>query len=230
LVLLGSFALAAGAFACNAILGIGAATVESGDGGGGVDGGGVDGGDIDGGDTGAPPEQLTCDNYCNVVMQNCTGNNAEYLTRDICVAMCPAFDVNLTVADTADNTLGCRLFHANAAALTPDTSCRFAGPLGGGHCGGDPCVPFCSLDVNYCSPSFQPAMYMNPLVYDGGVAGCEADCKTYPYLVVDAGDTTIEMGSNSLNCRLWHLETAYRGPAYGMIHCFHTALVSDTCH
>jgi hypothetical protein len=220
LLLLGCLAVTAGAFGCNAILGIGAATLEPGD-------SGVDTGGNDAGDAG-PPGQLTCDNYCNVIMQNCTGTNAEYLTNDICLAMCPAFEVNLTVADTMDNTLGCRLFHANLAASTPDVSCRFAGPLGGGHCGSDPCVPFCSLDVNYCSPSFEPAMYMNPSVYDGGVAGCEGACNTYPYLVVDAGDTTLEM-SNTLNCRLWHLETAFRGPTYGMIHCLHTALVSDTC-
>jgi hypothetical protein len=217
LLLLGCFALAAGAVACNAILGIGAASQEPGDGG------------SQGGDDAGTPNELTCDNYCNVVMQNCTGMNAEYLTRDVCIAMCPAFEVNLTVADTADDTLGCRLFEANAAASTPDVSCRFAGPLGGGHCGGDPCVPFCSIDVNYCSPSFEPAMmYMNPSVYDGGVAGCEEACKNYPYIVVDAGDTTLAM-DNTLNCRLWHLETAYKGPSYGMIHCLHTGLVSDTC-
>jgi len=186
-------------------------TVSSGSSGG-ADGGG---GETDGGD-------LSCAHYCAVIMQNCTGANAEYLSSDVCAAMCPAFEVNDTIADTADDTLGCRIFHAMAAATTPDVSCRVAGPLGGGHCGNDPCEPFCTLDVQYCAPP-------NPVAYDGGASACDMMCRTYPYLVADAGDTTLE-GTNTLNCRLWHLETAFRGPTYGAFHCPHTAQASETCN
>jgi hypothetical protein len=194
---------------CNAVLGINGASLEPVD-----DAGGPN-------DAGADVIELSCDHYCDVIMQNCTGANAEYLSRPICMQMCPAFDINSTVADTADDTLGCRLFHANGAANTPEMSCRFAGPLGGGHCGSDPCVPFCALDVQYCS-------FPKPIPYEGGTPDCEQSCGTYPYLVVDAGDTTTE-GSNTLNCRLWHLETAFTSPDYGLAHCLHTALASMVC-
>jgi len=207
-VLLG---LSGAVLACNAILGIDAASLEPTE----------DAGTEAQADAG-PAGQPTCAEYCDVISRNCTGANAEYLTSDVCVAMCPAFEVSVTAADTADDTLGCRMFFANAAATTPDVSCRFAGPLGGGHCGSDPCQPFCSLDVQYCAPP-------NPVAYDGGASACEDACKTYPYLVVDAGDTTLD-STNTLNCRLWHLETAFSGGATtATFHCPHTGQVSMTC-
>src|SRR5262249_34996785 len=144
--------LCGAALACNAILGIDGASLEPSDGGGGEAQA----------DAGPPPGQPTCDQYCSVIMQNCTGPNSEYLSPAICASMCPAFEISPTAADTADDTLGCRMFFANASATNPDVSCRFAGPLGGGHCGNNPCGPFCALDVQYCSPP-------NPVAYDGGI-------------------------------------------------------------
>jgi hypothetical protein len=204
----GLLSLLAGALACNGLLGIGPASLES----------------DDAGDGAAPSGDLSCQHYCDLVLKNCTGSNAEYIgstAEQTCLAMCPAFEVSSTIADTADNSLGCRLFFANQAASTPDVSCRFAGPLGGGHCGGDPCVPFCGLDVQYCAPPL-------PITYDGGVPECMRGCKTYPYFVGDAGDTTLDT-TNSLNCRLWHLQSAFAGVNEGKFHCPHTELVSTTC-
>jgi hypothetical protein len=162
-----------------------------------------------------------CDRYCDVVMKNCTGANAEYLSREICMKMCPAFEIGVTTADTGSPTLGCRMIHAAAAETAPGEHCRAAGPLGGKRCGKDPCAPFCALAVTYCVPPKAPP-------YPGGVAECQAACKNYPYLVADAGDTTFESG-NTLNCRLWHLETAYTSDDFGLFHCSHTKRVSSTC-
>jgi serine/threonine protein kinase len=164
----------------------------------------------------------TCDRYCDQVMKNCTGSNAEYLSREICMKMCPAFEIGVAGGDTANGTLGCRLYQANAAESAPEEHCRAAGPLGGRHCGKDPCEPFCTLAVTYCTAP-------KPAPYAGGLADCEAACKNYRYLVGDAGDTTLESG-NTLNCRLWHLETAYTSDDFGMFHCPHTKRVSSTCH
>jgi hypothetical protein len=145
------------------------------------------------------------------------------MAMQTCLAMCPAFEVSDTIADTKDNSLGCRLFFAQQAASTPDVSCRFAGPLGGGHCGSDPCLPFCALDVQYCAPPL-------PVAYEGGLSDCMSACDNngYPYLVVDAGDTTNDTG-NTLNCRLWHLESAFSGSMAGKYHCPHTEKASTTC-
>jgi hypothetical protein len=206
-----ALALLASAVACNGLLGIGPASLEE-----------------DAGDAGTPTGDLSCQHYCDLVLQNCTGANAEYLgqaAQQTCLAMCPAFEVSSRIADTADNSLGCRLFFASEAASTPGVSCRFAGPLGGGHCGSDPCVPFCALDVQYCAG---PDL---PVAYEGGVPECMNACKTqpgFPYLVVDAGDTTLDT-TNTLNCRLWHLETAFSSPTAGKLHCMHTKAVSTTC-
>jgi serine/threonine-protein kinase len=163
----------------------------------------------------------TCDRYCDVIMKNCTGPNAEYLSREICMKMCPAFEIGVTAGDTANATLGCRLYHASAAEAAPSDHCRAAGALGGRHCGKDPCEPFCALAVTYCAPP-------KAVPYPGGISDCRAACKSYPYLVGDAGDTTLESG-NTLNCRLWHLETAYTSDEFGMFHCPHTRRVSSTC-
>lgn len=219
LVILGlaAFAGAAGALvACNAILGIDSATPEpdAGDGGGnGGDGGGG------GSDAGQP---LTCDEYCKVITANCSGPNAEYLTPDICKSMCPVFELGKGIADSLDNTLGCRLWHANAAAAAPQIHCRHAGPLGGEHCG-DQCEAFCDLDTTYCSGT--------NTAYDGGFPGCKGVCNPnngYDYIIADAGDLTLASG-NTLNCRLWHLESAYASTGAAMVHCPHTALVSSMC-
>jgi hypothetical protein len=191
--------------ACNAVLGINEASLES--------------------EAGAPdagsdaPEQLDCNHYCDVVMANCTGANQEYLTRDICVSMCPVFELG-TISDSLQDTLGCRLWHAHAAAEAPEIHCVHAGPLGGDHCG-LPCEAFCNLDTTYCAgPN---------AVYDGGFRGCLEDCSAFQYSVgPDAGDLAQESG-DSLNCRLWHLESAYASDAAATFHCPHTAVVSSMC-
>lgn len=211
---LGALAVcAAAAVACNGVLGIGPATVGSEDG-------------------GTETPSATCQYYCDTIMQNCpTGtNNAEYLSHDICMSMCPAFDSNGRIQDSKDDTLDCRIYNAQQAAKNPGLYCRFAGPLGGGHCGADPCQPFCTLDTSYCNGQCVQVNGDNecrPIIYSSPGA-CETDCtQGFPYLL-DAGDTTLE-STDTLNCRLWHLETAFTNPSDGEYHCPHTAVVSATC-
>jgi len=200
--------LAGSALACNAVLGIDEASPEP----------AGDGGTGGTGDSGGP-EPLTCGHYCDVIMKNCTGANQEYLTRDICVSMCQVFDLG-TISDSADDTLGCRIWHADVAAESPAIHCRHAGPLGGQHCG-DTCQAFCDLDTTYCSGAES--------AYDGGLSACRGTCPGYAYDIgPDAGDLTTESG-DTLNCRLWHLETAYGSSAAAPIHCPHTGLDSATC-
>jgi hypothetical protein len=207
--------------ACNAVLGIERATL-------------ADGGAAVVTDDGAGGTTLTCPNYCDIMMQNCTGKNQEYLSRDVCLALCKYMLVGVSypAGMTPDNvdTLGCRLWHANVAATAPDAHCRHAGPLGADLCGG-PCAPFCSLDWRYCTDD------KGIQVYSGQVPGCEGVCMSdagaFPYVRGDSGDlvdpsgTMIEMG-NTLNCRLWHLETAIDKNLPDP-HCLHTGEQSATC-
>jgi hypothetical protein len=222
-------ASAAALLACNAVLGIGAATLEADAG----DGGAAVG---DGGSAGEAGRSLSCDYYCSTIAQNCTQNFAEYVGSEdastLCESMCPVFDPGISIGPTNDDTLGCRIYYAEQAASDPATNCRFAGPLGGMKCGTNPCEIFCSLDVQYCNNSpidaGQYATTNDCLAVCGGDGG-------FPYQVPppDAGcppEYDLMDCSNTLNCRFWHLENAYGSVKSGQFHCPHTAQVSPVCN
>jgi hypothetical protein len=183
---------------------------------------------------------LTCDNYCSLISIYCSassqGDNTEYLTSDagICSKMCSEFEVSGEMISPATeptdtNTLNCRVWHVNAARLgTPHTHCPHAGPLGGTVCdnAGDPCEPFCRMDVDFCTgPN---AAYTS---YDDCLSACRPDVDAgyagYPY-AVNVNDPEVsdlgaqfQAGSNTLNCRMYHLENYLRtGDA---VHCTHTS-------
>jgi hypothetical protein len=210
---------------CNAILGIERAQLES-------DASSEAG--VAGNDGGGDP--LTCENYCALMDQNCQGENLEYLPG-VCLTICQMYlrpqpgrhyDYPSETPEAMDS-LGCRLWHAHAAQDEgPAIHCRHAGLLGTDQCGG-PCEPFCRIVYTYCSDDNRI------FPYDGGQRECEAVCgdgTAYRY-ARDAGDLVddalnmIESG-NTLNCRLWHIETAIQKNLPDP-HCFHTAAVSDTC-
>jgi hypothetical protein len=213
-------ALLAAALGCNAILGIGAASLDSSDGGTGVE----------------ASRGLSCDYYCATVVQNCPQPFAEYVGSNndpmsVCETVCPAIDPGFSIGAGTGDTLGCRIFYAEQAATDPATNCRKAGPLGGGACASDPCRLFCELDVQYCN---------NPPVsapqYDGGT-DCLSDCRDggYPYLLdppQDSGCPGYDLldCTNTLNCRFYHLENAYGSKDNGVFHCPHTAQQSQVCN
>lgn len=206
---------------CNSILGIDRATLETEAGTGGDDAG---------------SDPLTCENYCALMDNNCQGENLEYLPG-VCIPLCQKYIRTqpgphyVYPTDTPDPTdsLGCRLWHAHAAQDEgPATHCRHAGPLGADKCGG-PCEPFCRLVWSFCSDD------QGIFPYDGGQPECQAICgdgTAFSYNR-DAGDLVDDMlnmleSGNTLNCRLWHLETAIQKNLPDP-HCLHTAAVSETC-
>ena len=91
---------------------------------------------------------LDCTSYCTTITGACTAANLQYSDMATCVASCAHFPVG-TLADMGGDTLGCRLYHANAAKTDPGTHCVHAGPGGGGVCG-MPCMGFCDLVVAEC--------------------------------------------------------------------------------
>jgi hypothetical protein len=157
-------------------------------------------------ETGAMP---SCASYCSTILANCTGTNAQYITlgnktmSDTCLAMCAKFPVG-TAADRSGDTLGCRFYHAGAAAGDPVLHCPHAGPTGAGTCSVSTCEAFCALDLAQCAGVYP----------DQGT--CMTDCNAYA--TVDAGEIATTSG-NTLNCRVYHLEAAYDDPA---THCPHT--------
>ena len=96
---------------------------DAGPGGGDAGPGGDDGG------AGGP----TCAAYCALIQANCTGANMQYATTDACMAACATMTPG-TTGMTSGNTVGCRTYHAGAAAADPGTHCDHAGATGGGVC------------------------------------------------------------------------------------------------
>lgn len=163
-----------------------------------------------------PPAQdttPTCAAYCASVTQNCTGGAAQYASEADCVAFCDANNLTWgvgTTADAAGNTLGCRQYHAGAAAN--DDHCAHAGPTGGGACG-TYCDVYCDAALNNCTAD-------NQLYAD--TETCHAICEHFP----DNGNVNAAEG-DSVQCRLYHLGAAKAAPAD---HCAHgSASGADTC-
>jgi hypothetical protein len=217
-------ALSAGTIlvACNAVLGITEATVDPTFG---------SGGGSSSASTGGP--STPCTAYCQTINHNCKDDNQEYNTEQVCESMCASFDPGAP-GDTANDSLACRAYHANLAATDPVTHCRQAGPLGVGTCNSDPCRPFCLLAYNLCAPV---GLFPFPAgSTDGGVKDCRTECANFAYITEsDAGAYVGDLAflnKDNLNCRLYHLESAYDTSTPGAIttHCPHSATDSATCN
>ncbi|MEW5847592.1 MAG: hypothetical protein AB2A00_02220 [Myxococcota bacterium] len=111
-----------------------------------------------------------CDDYCDTVMENCTGANQQYEQRDICWLGCQYVMAAGQAGDQTGNSLACRSYHAQAAASDPATHCEHAGPGGGGVCG-NPCDYYCDLVAVACSGT--------NAIYADRVA-CLSTCADFP--------------------------------------------------
>jgi hypothetical protein len=161
--------------------------------------------------SGAP----TCSAYCTKIQASCTGSgdagsNAQYTDSTSCNNYCmtaAAWPAG-TAADTSGNTLGCRLYHAGAAASDPVTHCPHAGPTGGNVCG-TWCDNYCQLMAKNCTGS--------NAVYDA--ATCMTKCMTIP-TTGKPNDTS----GNTVQCRIYHLGVAATDAA---THCPHSKTLAD---
>ena len=158
----------------------------------------------------------TCAAYCAKVQMNCTagsgdgGGHEQYADVATCTSYCMTaadWPAGMT-GDTSGNTIGCRLYHAGAAAADPTTHCPHAGPTGGNVCGSW-CENYCQLMAKNCTGA--------NAVYDA--ATCMTKCATIP-TSGQVNDTT----GNSIQCRIYHLGVAASDPA---THCAHAKTVTD---
>lgn len=182
---------------------------EGGEGGGGTGDGGAGGGGT----------AFSAETYCADVTEACTGANAQYAGADpvaTCLTAAATFETG-EFQDT-DNSLGCRAYHATAAASDPETHCVHAGPLGVGACSAaaeSPCESFCAIADVVCGEVY------------GTVEACLKVCAGYDVGTYSAGDTPSE--GDNLACRAYHLSVASIDEASAEIHCGHIAFESDTC-
>lgn len=166
-------------------------------------------GDVTTGDATTGGDALSCESYCATISAHCTGEHAQYGTAETCLATCAAFPPGLP-ADTGGNTLGCRTYHAGAAADMPEVHCTHAGPGGNGVCGGN-CESFCSVAAAVCPDAWPDD------------AACQTACGTFS--PDESYDATDVMG-NTFACRLYHLTAAALDPA---THCAHIKGDSAPC-
>ena len=158
----------------------------------------------------------TCAAYCAKIQMNCTaasgdaGGNAQYMDAATCNTYCTSaagWPAGMTGA-TSGNTIGCRLYHAGAAAADPVLHCPHAGPTGGDTCGSW-CDNYCQLMAKNCTGS--------NAVYDA--ATCMTKCATIP----TSGQVNDAAG-NTIQCRIYHLGVAATDP---VLHCPHSKTAAD---
>ena len=157
---------------------------------------------------------LSCADYCTDITANCKDADGQYFAgmdggMASCMTACAGFPVG-TAADMAGNTLGCRSYHAGAAAGDPATHCPHAGPGGAAVCGMN-CEGFCSVAVDVCGSTYADE------------TACMTECTGFMDTV--RYDTTQTMG-DTLACRLYHLTAAAVDPT---THCPHIVAASATC-
>lgn len=167
-------------------------------------------------DSGCVP---TCTSYCSEFIDSCSSVADDYANLAGCVAFCER-DARWplgTFEDQAQNTVGCRLYHASFANEDSGNRvlhCGHAG-IGGDDVCGSWCANYCHLATNICGD----------LIFDD-LEQCLEQC---PSIRRDgaSGDTT----GDTIQCRIYHLTAAARSPRQREAHCMHASPTSapGTC-
>lgn len=156
-------------------------------------------GDTTGGDG------LGCAEYCGIYLSACA-DFSEYANEQDCMDNCAQWPVGAET-DTANDSLGCRLYHVTVASSTdPEMHCTHAGPSGAATCV-DADAPTCDL---YCTRYFGACT--EDLNAYADMTDCLDQCaQWYPGAETDVAGHTIA-------CRSYHAGAAVAGPEE---HCPH---------
>ncbi|MCB9531030.1 MAG: hypothetical protein H6698_01270 [Myxococcales bacterium] len=172
-------------------------------------------GDAAGADAaGADAESLpSCDAYCRAFNDACGSDPTNaFLSLRECATFCnddAQWDPG-SFEDRDGNTIGCRIYHANAASEgNAALHCGHAGVTGGDVCGSW-CVNYCSLVETICGDSIPP-------LYDD-FEDCLDRCDHFDDDGA-IGDTT----GDTVQCRLYHLHAATADRLSAAIHCAHAS-------
>ncbi len=80
-----------------------------------------------------------CENYCVLVLKNCTGANGAglgFTDQPGCMAACSAFATNGNINSPKGNTVQCRIYYAGAASTAPVPYCGDAQVISSSTVGG----------------------------------------------------------------------------------------------
>ena len=160
------------------------------------------------------PTTTECVEYCDLVLDNCTEDNAVYKTRNTCINTCNALPKG-SEDEGIGNTVACRTERARAAASSPDEECAAAGPNGDNGACGTSCEAWCELLKSEC-----PDEYV-------GLRDCPTACSAIPV----SGHFSLEDNyySETVECRLIHLG-AVGAEKQASVHCTHARYIpAETC-
>ena len=177
---------------------------------------GIDEPPSDPGNSGATP---LCNTYCDTVISACPDPAYVYASRDMCLGVCHKLELagkTGSESDQSGDTIYCRLFYANQALTTGETStCAEAGPGGNGICGTN-CEAYCILMQQTCPDQFKDSQ-----LFGNSLSNCITQCGALPTL--DAGFNADQQSGNTINCRLYHVSAASANPDAPATHCPHAS-------
>jgi hypothetical protein len=158
----------------------------------------------EGGETTGPSAD-PCDDYCDEMQSECTGEAEQYRDRAQCMKICHFFPLGDEEGED-DNSVACRLKYVKKTeyGLGAEVTayCRQAGPSGDGKCG-TTCEAFCSVMMQVCTEDTAgPNHFANE-------AACLAACNGLPAPTVhySNNDPAVSDGDHAL-CRLFHVNSA----------------------
>jgi hypothetical protein len=144
----------------------------------------------------AGPAELSCANYCDTIMSQCTGSNAQYPNMATCLGLCSVFPVG-SLTDTNVDTLGCRINQVINNLTELSTGCSSAGPGGNNICGASLCEALCDSALVVCPDDFSSHL------------DCMTECMplgTCPLSYAVVGQALPD--DSSVECRIYHLSAA----------------------
>ena len=151
----------------------------------------------------------TCAGYCDTLMKDCTGADAQYSSKDACSKGCDAYPKG-SPGEKAGNSLECRAYHVGNVAAGGVAHCGHAGPAGDGVCGSN-CDGYCNLMMKYCTSAYTD------------LADCTTKCKTISGATASGYDIGTQSGDN-LFCRIYHATAAAADTTQPSSHCGHAQL------
>jgi len=170
----------------------------------------------EGGDEGEHHSEDPCDDYCDEMQSECTGEAEQYRDRMQCLKICHFFPVG-EEGDPDSNSVACRLKYLKKTeyGLGAEVTayCRQAGPSGDGKCGTD-CEAFCSVMMQVCTEDTAGPNHF------ASADACLATCNGLPAPTVhySNNDPAVSDGNHAL-CRLFHVNSAAMADAEE--HCEH---------
>ncbi len=164
-----------------------------------------------------------CSTYCDTVMAACPDPAYVYASREMCLGVCHDLEAagkSGSPNDQSGDTIYCRMFYAQQAKSTGETStCPQAGPGGSGICGTN-CEAYCILMQQTC-----PQEFKSPDLFKDSLSLCITECAKIPS--IDAGFNADQQSGNTINCRLYHVSAAAANPDAPAMHCPHAAAEPD---